>query len=148
MVRWPGVIKPGTEINEIISHEDWLPTLLAAAGQPNVKEKLLDGPTTRRGKTYKVHLDGYNLPPYSPGRGQEWPRHEFFYWTDDGDLAALRFDQWKMVFLEQRCKACDVWQDPLVVLRLPKLVQPPRGSVRDAARGRRLRASGTSSARS
>ena len=120
VVRWPGVIKPGTEMNEIVSHEDWLPTLLAAAGQPNVKESLLTG-LTAGGVTYKVHLDGYNLLPSLKGETKEWPRHEFVYWTDDGEPAALRFDQWKMLFLEQRSKGLDVWQDPMVVLRLPKL---------------------------
>jgi arylsulfatase len=120
VVRWPGVIKPGTEINEIISHEDWLPTLLAAAGQPRVKESLLTG-LAAGGATYKVHLDGYNLMPYFKGETKEWPRHDFVYWTDDGAPAALRFDQWKMVFLEQRAEGLNVWQDPLVDLRLPKL---------------------------
>jgi arylsulfatase len=119
-VRWPGVIKPGTEINDIISHEDWLPTLLAAAGQPNVKESLLTG-LAAGGTTYKVHLDGYNLMPYFKGETKAWPRHDFVYWTDDGAPAALRFDQWKMVFLEQRAEGLNVWQDPLVDLRLPKL---------------------------
>ena len=120
MVRWPGVIKPGTEMNEIVSHEDWLPTLLAAAGQPKVKESLLTG-LAAGGVTYKVHLDGYNLLPYLKGETQEWPRREFMYWTDDGEPAALRFDQWKMLFLDQRATGLDVWQDPMVVLRLPKL---------------------------
>jgi arylsulfatase A-like enzyme len=119
VVRWPGVIEPGTEVNEITSHEDWLPTLLAAAGQPNVKESLLKG--LRAGATYKVHLDGYNLLPALKGETKEWPRKEFVYWTDDGEPAALRFEQWKMLFLEQRAKGFDVWQDPMVVLRLPKL---------------------------
>src|SRR6185295_10443537 len=120
VVRWPGVIKPGTEVNEIISHEDWLPTLLAAAGQPNVKESLLTG-LAAGGTTFKVHLDGYNLVPYFKGETKEWPRKEFVYWTDDGDPACLRFDQWKMVFLDQRALGLDVWQDPLVELRFPKL---------------------------
>ncbi len=119
-VRWPGVIKPGTEINEIISHEDWLPTLLAAAGQPDVKESALKG-LSAGGVTYKVHLDGYNLLPYFKGEAKEWPRKDFIYWTDDGAPAGLRFEQWKMVFLEQRAEGLDVWQDPLVELRFPKL---------------------------
>jgi arylsulfatase len=119
-VRWPGVLKPGTEINDIVSHEDWLPTLLAAVGQPNVKEALLKG-TTVAGATYKVHLDGYNLLPSFRGQAKEWPRKEFIYWTDDGDPAALRYNQWKLVFLEQRAESFDVWQDPLVVLRVPRL---------------------------
>jgi arylsulfatase len=120
VVRWPGVIKPGSEINEIISHEDWLPTLLAAAGDPDIKEKLLAGHEAD-GKSFKVHLDGYNLMPYFQGETSEWPRKEFLYWTDDGGLAALRYGRWKAVFQEQRSHGFDVWQDPLVTLRLPKL---------------------------
>ena len=118
-VRWPGVIKPGTEINDIISHEDWLPTLVAAAGQPNVKEQLLKGASVG-GANFKVHLDGYNLLPALSGQG-EWPRKEFLYWTDDGDLAGLRYSPWKVVFMEQRAHGFDVWQEPLVTLRVPKL---------------------------
>jgi len=120
LVRWPGVIKPGAEVNEMIAHEDWLPTLLAAAGQPNVKEALLKG-TTVGGATYKVHLDGYNLLPVFKGEAQEWPRKEFIYWTDDGDVCGLRYSHWKLVFMEQRAHGFDVWQDPMVVLRVPKL---------------------------
>jgi len=101
-VRWPGVIKPGTEINEIISLEDWLPTLLAAVGQPNVKDALLKGATIG-GSQYKVHVDGYNLMPALAGQA-EWPRKEFLYWTDDGDLAGLRYTPWKIVFMEQRAR--------------------------------------------
>jgi arylsulfatase len=119
MIRWPGVIKPGTEINDIVSHEDWVPTLVAAAGEPNVKEKLLTG-YEAAGKTFKVHLDGYDQRDLLAGTGPD-PRREFFYWTDDGNLAALRYDRWKLVFLEQRAMGLDVWQDPLVPLRLPKL---------------------------
>jgi arylsulfatase len=120
VVRWPGVIKPGTEINEIISHEDWLPTLAAAAGQADVVNTLLKG-TTLAGSTFKVHLDGFNLLPYFKGETKEWPRKEFIYWTDDGDPAGLRYENWKMVFMEQRAEGLNVWQDPLVVLRFPKL---------------------------
>jgi arylsulfatase A-like enzyme len=120
MIRWPGVIKPGTEINGVVSHEDWVPTLVAAAGEPSVKEKLLTG-YEAAGKTFKVHLDGYNLTDYLAGKGED-PRKEFFYWTDDGNLAALRYDRWKMLFMEQRAIGLDVWQDPLVTLRFPKLI--------------------------
>jgi arylsulfatase A-like enzyme len=121
LVRWPGIIKPGVEVNEIIAHEDWLPTLLAAAGQPNVKEALLKGSIVA-GVTYKVHLDGYNLMTALRGaESKDWPRKEFMYWTDDGDVCALRYDQWKIVFMEQRAHSFDVWQDPMVVLRVPKL---------------------------
>ena len=120
VVRWPGVIKPGTEINEIVSHEDWLPTLMAAAGQADVKESLKAGATIG-GVPYKVHLDGYNLMPALRGDVKEWPRNEFLYWTDDGDLAGLRYRQYKIAFMEQRGHGFDVWQEPMVTLRLPKL---------------------------
>ena len=117
MIRWPGVIKPGTEINAIVSHEDWVPTLVAAAGEPKVKEKLLTG-YQAAGKTFKVHLDGYDLRPLLDGSGAD-PRKEFFYWTDDGNLAALRYDRWKILFLQQRAVGFKTWSDPLVPLRVP-----------------------------
>ena len=120
MIRWPGVIKPGTEINAIVSHEDWVPTLVAAAGEPNVTQKLLTG-YQAAGKTFKVHLDGYDQGPLLAGNSED-RRKEFFYWTDDGNLAAIRYERWKMLFLEQRASGLDVWQDPLVPLRLPKLM--------------------------
>jgi arylsulfatase A-like enzyme len=119
IIRWPGVIQPGTVINEIGAHEDMLPTLLAAAGDSAVKENLLKGLTANKTR-YKVHLDGYNLLPALKGEA-EWPRNDFIYWTDDGSVAALRYNQWKMVFLEQRGHGFDVWQEPFVALRLPKL---------------------------
>jgi len=120
MIRWPGKIKPGTVSNAIISHEDWLPTLVAAAGVPDIKEQLLKGYTVG-GKTYKVHIDGYNFLPYLTGQTTESPRHEFLYWSDDGGLVGLRYDRWKMVFQEQRAHSFDVWQEPMVTLRVPKL---------------------------
>jgi len=120
MIRWPGVIKPGTVFNDICSHEDMLQTLLAAAGEPDIKEKLLKGHKAN-GRDFKVQLDGYNLIPYFRGEAQESPRREFFYWTDDGSLANLRYDRWKIVFMEQRAHGLDVWQEPLVTLRFPKL---------------------------
>jgi arylsulfatase A-like enzyme len=119
MIRWPGVVKPGTEINDIFSHEDWLPTLVAAAGEPDIKGKLLTGYQSG-GTTFKVFLDGYNQQDLLAGTGPT-KRKEFFYWTDDGDLAALRYERWKMLFLEQRATGLNVWQDPLVPLRFPKL---------------------------
>jgi arylsulfatase len=119
LIRWPGVIKPGTVINEIGAHEDMLTTLLAAAGNANVKEELLKGKNIN-GTTYKVHLDSYNLLPALKGE-TDWPRREFLYWTDDGSVAALRYNNWKMLFLEQRAHGFDVWQEPFVELRLPKL---------------------------
>ena len=120
-IRWPGVIKPGTIINDIGAHEDMLPTLMAAVGEPDIKEKLKAGGVTAIGRKYKVHLDGYNLLPFLKGEQGESPRKEFFYWTDDGDIAALRYNNWKIVFLEQRAHGFDVWQEPFVTLRFPKL---------------------------
>jgi arylsulfatase len=118
-IRWPGVIKPGTVVNDICSHEDMLPTLLAAAGVPDVKEQLLKGMKVGD-KTFKVHLDGYNITDALSGKSPD-PRHEFFYFNDDGSLVALRYDNWKLVFVEQRSEGFDVWQDPFTPLRLPKL---------------------------
>ena len=121
LIRWPGVIEPGTRINNIGSHEDMLPTLLAAAGNGDIKEELLDGGVRAIDRRYNVHIDGYNLLPALKGEA-DWPRREFLYWTDDGNLAALRYDQYKVHFLEQRGHGFDVWQEPFVELRLPKLV--------------------------
>jgi arylsulfatase len=121
LIRWPGVIKPGMEVNDIAAHEDWLPTLLAGAGVPDVKEKLLAG-YQAGDSTYKVHLDGYNLMPYLKGEAEAGPRKEFLYWTDDGDLAGLRYDKWKLLFMEQRAHGFDVWEEPFITLRVPKLI--------------------------
>jgi arylsulfatase A-like enzyme len=116
-IRWPGVIKPGTIINDIGAHEDMIPTLLAAVGDTTVKEDLLKG--KRVGDTtFKVHLDGYNLLPVLKGEG-EWPRHEFLYWTDDGNCAALRYNNWKISFLRQNANGVAVWQQPFEELRMP-----------------------------
>ncbi len=119
VMRWPGVIKPGTVINDIGAHEDMLPTLLAAAGVPDVKDQLLKGMKVGE-KTFKVHLDGYNLTDTLAGKTPS-PRHEFFYFNDDGSLVGLRFDQWKIVFQEQRAHGADVWREPFVTLRTPKM---------------------------
>jgi len=119
VIRWPGVIKPGTVDNNIYSHEDMLPTLLAAAGVPDVKEQLLNGMKVGD-KTFKVHLDGYNLTDSLAGKAPD-PRHEFFYFNDDGSLVALRFDNWKLVFQEQRAHGFHAWSEPFVTLRVPKL---------------------------
>jgi arylsulfatase len=119
-IRWPGTIKPGTVYNEMFSHEDMLPTLLAAAGDPNVKEKLLTGMKVGA-KNFKVNLDGYNLMPFFKGEVKENPRNEFFYFNDDGSLVAIRYRQWKVVFAEQRAEGFEVWQEPFVELRLPKI---------------------------
>jgi arylsulfatase len=120
VIRWPGVIKPGTVINDIGAHEDMLTTFLAAAGDTAVKEDLLKG---RRigGTTYKVHLDGYNLLPALKGEAV-WPRREFIYWTDDGSVAALRYDNWKITFLKQNALGLRVWQEPFVPLRAPMVI--------------------------
>ncbi|NUN53668.1 MAG: arylsulfatase [Planctomycetaceae bacterium] len=118
-IRWPGVVKPGTVHNGIFAHEDMLPTLLAAAGVPDVKQRLLEGMEVG-GRTFKVHLDGYDLTDALAGR-TESPRHEFFYFNDDGSLVGLRYDQWKAVFAEQRAHGFDVWQEPFVPLRLPRI---------------------------
>ncbi len=119
MIRWPGVIKPGTVINDIGAHEDMLTTLVAAAGDKSVKDDLLKG---RRigATTYKVHLDGYDLGPALRGEGP-WPRKEFIYWTDDGQVAALRYENWKVTFLMQEAEGLDVWQRPFTPLRAPAL---------------------------
>jgi arylsulfatase len=118
-IKWPGVIKPGTVVNDIGAHEDMLTTLLAAAGDKTIKEDLLKG--RKIGKnTYKVHLDGYDLGPALRGEAK-WPRREFIYWTDDGQVAALRFDAWKITFLEQEAEGLEVWQKPFTVLRAPKV---------------------------
>jgi arylsulfatase len=120
MLRWPGVIKPGTVSNEICAHEDMLPTLLAVAGVPDIKEKLLKGHKVGD-KTFKVHLDGYNLVPLLRGEVKESPRKEMLYWSDDGDLMALRYGNWKAVFKEQRAESFQVWSEPMVDLRVPKI---------------------------
>ena len=117
-IRWPGVIKPGTVSNEIFSHTDMLPTLAAAAGDPDVVEKLKKGYKSGN-KTFKVHIDGYNLLPFLKGEVKENPRKGFLYWSDDGDLMALRVGNWKAVFMEQRAHGVGVWQEPLVALRVP-----------------------------
>jgi arylsulfatase len=121
LVRWPGVIKPGLTVGDVVAHEDWVPTLLAAAGVPDVKEKLLTG-YKAGDSTFKVHLDGYNMMPYLKGETEECPRKEFLYWTDDGELAGLRYAKWKLIFMEQRAHGFDVWEEPFYTLRVPKLV--------------------------
>ena len=119
-IRWPGVIKPGTINNEIGAHEDMLPTLLAAVGETNVKEDLLKGKKVGK-RNYKVHIDGYNLLPALKGETKEWPREEFLYWTDDGSVAALRFNNWKVTFMRQDSHGVNVWRNPYTVLRAPMI---------------------------
>jgi len=121
MIRWPGHIAPGSVSNDIISHLDWMPTLLAAAGDTSIKTELLNGKTVGN-MTYKVHLDGYNLLPYLTGQTKVDPRHEFFYFNDDQQLVALRYDNWKIVFEEQRVQGTmQIWAEPFVTLRVPKI---------------------------
>ncbi|MGO9021743.1 MAG: arylsulfatase [Syntrophobacteraceae bacterium] len=119
-VRWPGKIPAGTVLNGIVSHQDWLPTLLAAAGEPDIKGKLLKGHKAGA-RTFKVCIDGIDMLPYLTGAVKESPRDAFFYVNDDGQLVALRFNDWKLVFMEQRAKTCALWSEPFVPLRLPKL---------------------------
>jgi len=119
-IRWPGVIKPGTVSNETFSHTDMLPTLVAAAGEPDIVGKLKKGHKAGN-KTFKVHIDGFNLLPFLKGEVNENPRKGFLYWSDDGDLMALRVGHMKATFMEQRAKGLDVWREPLVPLRVPFL---------------------------
>ena len=123
MVRWPGQIEAGAVSNEIMHHMDWLPTYVAVAGNPNIKEELLDGVTVAEvggGRDYRVHLDGYNFLPFLTGEAEEGPRREIFYFSDDGDMMALRYGDWKLTFLEQKSWATfRAWMDPLVELRVP-----------------------------
>jgi arylsulfatase len=121
MVRWPGKIKAGSVCNEIVSHMDWLPTFVAAAGEPKIAEKLKKGHKAGK-KTFKVHLDGFNLLPFLTGQEPKSPRISYFYFSDDGDLTGLRYDHWKIVFMEQRAPGTlAVWAEPFVPLRVPKI---------------------------
>lgn len=119
MVRWPAKIKPGVT-TEIVSHLDWVPTIMAAVGEPNIAEKLQNHHKVGA-QDYKVHLDGYNLLPFLTGEAKKSPRQEFFYWNDTGQLVGLRRNDWKMVFMEQRSRTWNVWSEPFVPLRLPKV---------------------------
>lgn len=120
MVRWPGKIKAGSVSNEIMSHLDWVPTLMAAAGETDIKEKLKKGHRAAN-KDFKVHLDGYNFLPHLTGKADKGPRQNFFYFTDDGNLSAVRMGDWKVMFSEQRAKGMQVWMDPLIQNRFPKM---------------------------
>jgi arylsulfatase A-like enzyme len=117
-VRWPGKIKPGTVLNGIVSHQDMLPTLLTIAGDPDVKNKLLKGYKVGD-KTFKVHIDGFDMVPYLTGQAKESPRPAFFYMSDDGDVMAVRKGDWKFVLAEQKAQQLRVWMEPLDKLRLP-----------------------------
>ncbi|OEF27545.1 arylsulfatase [Vibrio rumoiensis] len=120
MIKWPGHIKPGTVITDLFASEDWFPTLLAAAGNPKVKEQLLEG-TTAQGKPYNVHLDGYDQRDLLAGKGPT-KRKNFFYWSDDGDLLAMRHDRWKFHFrIQEHESGWGVWERPFTTLRVPKM---------------------------
>ncbi|MDG3583935.1 arylsulfatase [Galbibacter pacificus] len=127
IIKWPGKIKAGKVVNQIVAGNDWVPTLMAAAGKPNIKQELLNG-YKGVNRTYNVHLDGYNLLPFLTDEKQEsknqygatnWPRREFYYWNDDGQLVAMRYDRWKLVFMEQQSSKFGVWMYPFVQLRIP-----------------------------
>lgn len=121
-VRWPGVIAPGSVSNEIVHHMDWMPTFVAAAGKDDIKEDLLDGYKSEAlGRDYKVHLDGYDLTDHLRNpQGTPSPRKEVFYFSDDGDLTALRYRDWKLIFMEQKAAGTfRVWMEPFVPLRVP-----------------------------
>ncbi|MEU7905104.1 arylsulfatase [Actinoplanes sp. NPDC049118] len=121
VVRWPGRIAPGTVLNGIVSHTDWFPTLLAAAGVPDIVDRLRTG-AELGGTRYKVHLDGHDQTGYLTGEADQSPRRHYFYVSDDGDLTAVRFDHWKLVFLEQRATGTlRVWAEPFTELRVPKI---------------------------
>jgi arylsulfatase A-like enzyme len=121
LVRWPGHIPAGSIANEIVQHHDWLPTFLAMAGEPNIVEKCKKGHKAGD-KTFKIHIDGFNLLPYLTGKEKKSPRPGFIYFDDDGNLVALRFDNWKVVFMEQRCEGTlRIWAEPFTALRVPKL---------------------------
>jgi len=119
-VRWPGKIKAGSVLNGIVSHQDWLPTLLAAAGDPDISRKLLDG-YKAGDKTFKVHIDGFNMLPYLTGEVKESPRQNFVYISDDGDVLAIRLGDYKAVLGEQRATRMQCWAEPFVKLRMPKI---------------------------
>jgi arylsulfatase A-like enzyme len=119
-VRWPARIEAGSWTNEIVHHMDWFPTFLAAAGRDGIKEDLQEGKVRAIGRKYKVHLDGYNILPLLTGESDKSPRHEIFYFSDDGDLTALRYDDWKLIFMEQRVQGTlKVWSEPFIPLRIP-----------------------------
>jgi arylsulfatase len=121
MIRWPGKIPAGVVSNEIVQHHDWLPTFLAAAGEPDIVDKLKAGHMIGE-TTYKVHIDGFNLLPYLTGEVDESPRKGMVYFSDDGDVLGIRYDNWKAVFMEQRVQGTlQIWAEPFVTLRVPKL---------------------------
>jgi len=141
MARFPGKIEPGKISNEIMHHMDWLPTFAAVAGDTDVKQRLLDG-TEMGGRSYKVHLDGYDFSDHLFGDAEEGPREEVFYFSDDGDLTALRFRDWKLIFMEQRATGTlKLWANPFTELRLPLIFNLRRDqSVRASCSASTMRA--------
>jgi arylsulfatase len=119
-IRWPGQIKPGTVLNGIVTHQDMLPTLLAAAGDPDVKDKLLKGYQVGD-QNFKVHIDGFNMIPYFTGQVKDSPRESFFYFSDDGDIMSIRVGDVKLTFALQESVSSNVWADPLKKLRVPHI---------------------------
>jgi arylsulfatase len=120
-VRWPGKWPAGTTLNGIVSHEDWLPTFATIAGAPDIKERLKKGGVALNGRTYKNHIDGYDLNDYLAGKVKESPRNEFWYVNDDGQIVAARWQDWKVTFMENRGQAFGVWREPFTELRVPLL---------------------------
>jgi len=121
LVRWPDKVKAGSVCNDIVQHHDWLPTFLDMAGAPEVVDKLKKG-YKAIGRTYKNHIDGYNFVPYLTGKAKEGPRPAFFYISDDGDILAIGYQNFKIVFMEQRCQGTlQVWAEPFTRLRIPRL---------------------------
>jgi arylsulfatase len=122
MIRWPGVVEPGTISNEIVSLLDFFPTFIEVAGDPNIKEELKEGYKADNGMTYKVHLDGYNLRPYLSGKTKTFDRKGYMYFADDGSVFAVRFNNWKFVFIEQDTRGTyEVWVAPYRINRVPKI---------------------------
>jgi arylsulfatase len=119
-VRWPAKVPAGVTLNGIVAHEDWLPTLAAVGGDPNIKEKLLNG-VELNGRRYRNYIDGHNMLDYFTGKAKESPRKEFIYVNDDGQVVAMRYEPWKAVFLENRGQAFGVWREPFTELRVPLL---------------------------
>jgi arylsulfatase len=120
-IKWPGHFPAGVTLNGIVSHEDWLPTFAAIAGAPDIKERLLKGGVVLNGRTYKNHIDGFNLLDYLSGNVKDSPRNEFIYVGDDGDIMAIRVGDWKAHYLENRAHQLQVWREPMVNLRMPLL---------------------------
>jgi arylsulfatase len=133
-IKWPGHFPENVTLNGIVSHEDWLPTFAAIAGNPNVKDQLLKG-TTINGRTYKNHIDGYNQLDYLTGKVKESPREGFIYVNDAGSIAALRYGDWKATFLENRARQLQIWLEPFVELRAPLLTNLRRDPFEKAYQG-------------